>query len=346
MSTISMNNVAGFKSDLNANNEAAAQSPKELEKPVNNLGFVPKSNTSQSFDNAESGDRQVTVSADALDKMLEMFELVLKAMRNFLSGWGGSSKLPVDVKSPPVTSVKPDVQMRAGAEGRVLVDVKDADSQTPPANDEPVAKGKLGMQIPPSTDSSVLAAQGTEKDALLNASADGDAQVMVMPDGSTQVNLTPESGKQYRISLAAGVQVKVTSHDGSTTASSIKPRLIIDEAKVDEPSGAALITETRTASQLRAEAKTLAATPSAFKTEAEMKADAEGKVDTVLDAGAQTTTATEAKHEHEHEHEHATAAHKDVELETTAKADSEIKARPGITSPAPAAGRPIFGRFG
>lgn len=73
-----------------------------------------------------------------------------------------------------------------------------------------------------------------------------------------------------------------------------------------------------------------------------MKADAEGKVDTALDAGAQTTTAAETVHEHEH----TTAAHKDAKRETTVGADSEIKVRPGIRSPAPAAGHPIFGRFG
>ncbi|WWG64710.1 hypothetical protein VRB21_16070 [Pseudomonas poae] len=42
MSTISMNNVAGFKSDLNTANEAATQSLQTPEKPVNNLGFIPK----------------------------------------------------------------------------------------------------------------------------------------------------------------------------------------------------------------------------------------------------------------------------------------------------------------
>ncbi|WP_338487543.1 hypothetical protein VRB78_16155 [Pseudomonas trivialis] len=378
MSTISMNNIAGFKSDLNAASDTPAQMSKERAQPVNNLGFVPKSNITPRLDNAEGSARQVTVSADALDKMLEMFELVLKAMRNFLSSWGGSSRLPVDVQSPPVTLVKPDVQMKAGAEGNAQVSLKDADTQSRPAraetgaqvklgadgglqidlkdadnqmlpmNLEQAAKGKLGaehgVQLSARTDSPAPVAQGIEKDAPLNVSADGDAQVTVMPDGSTQVNLTPESGKQYRISLAAGVQVKVTSHDGSSTASSLKPRLIIDEAKVGEPDVAALITETRAANPLRAEAKTLAATPSAFKTEAEMKTDAESKVDTALDAGAQTTTATEAVHEHEHEH--TTAAHKDAEPETTAEADSEIKVRPGIRSPAPAAGHPIFGRFG
>ncbi|MBP1125260.1 MULTISPECIES: hypothetical protein [Pseudomonas] len=376
MSTISMNNVAGFKSDVNAKGDTAAQITQAMEKPVNNLGFVPKSNMAPRLDTVEGGAKQVTVSADALEKMLEMFELVLKAMRNFLSGWGGSSKLPVDVQSPPVTLVKSDVQMKAGAEGNVQVSLKDADTQSKPAraetgaqvklgadgglqidlkdadtqvlpkNQEQAVKVKLGaeqgVQLSARTDSPAPVAQGIEKDASLDVSADGDAQVTVMPDGSTQVNLTPESGKQYRISLAAGVQVKVTSHDGSSTASSIKPRLIIDEAKVGEPDGAALITETRTANPLRAEAKTLAATPSAFKTEAEMKADAEGKVDTALDAGAQTTTAAETVHEHEH----TTAAHKDAKRETTVGADSEIKVRPGIRSPAPAAGHPIFGRFG
>jgi hypothetical protein len=373
-----MNNVAGFKSDVNAKGDTAAQITQAMEKPVNNLGFVPKSNMAPRLDTVEGGAKQVTVSADALEKMLEMFELVLKAMRNFLSGWGGSSKLPVDVQSPPVTLVKSDVQMKAGAEGNVQVSLKDADTQSKPAraetgaqvklgadggiqidlkdadtqvlpkNQEQAVKVKLGaeqgVQLSARTDSPAPVAQGIEKDASLDVSADGDAQVTVMPDGSTQVNLTPESGKQYRISLAAGVQVKVTSHDGSSTASSIKPRLIIDEAKVGEPDGAALITETGAANPSRAETKTLPATPSAFKTEAEMKTDTEGKVDTALDAGAQTTTAAETVHEHEHEHK--TAAHKDAERETTAEADSEIKVRPGIRSPAPAAGHPIFGRFG
>ncbi|MEB0108637.1 hypothetical protein QN409_20135 [Pseudomonas sp. MH9.3] len=406
MSTISMNNVAGFKSDVNAKGDTAAQITQAMEKPVNNLGFVPKSNMAPRLDTVEGGAKQVTVSADALEKMLEMFELVLKAMRNFLSGWGGSSKLPVDVQSPPVTLVKSDVQMKAGAEGNVQVSLKDADTQSKPAradtgaqvklgadgglqidlkdadtqskpakaetgaqvklgadgglqidlkdadtqvlpkNQEQAVKVKLGaeqaVQLSARTDSPAPVAQGIEKDASLNFSADGDAKVTVMPDGSTQVNLTPESGKQYRINLAAGVQVKVTSHDGSNTASSIKPRLIIDEEKVGERDGAALITETRAANPLRAEAKTLPATPSTFKTEAEMKTDTEGKVDTALDAGAQTTTAAETVHEHEH----TTAAHKDAKRETTVGADSEIKVRPGIRSPAPAAGHPIFGRFG
>ncbi|WP_231423066.1 hypothetical protein [Pseudomonas sp. Leaf59] len=42
MSTISMNNVAGFKSDVNAKGDTAAQITQAMEKPVNNLGFVPK----------------------------------------------------------------------------------------------------------------------------------------------------------------------------------------------------------------------------------------------------------------------------------------------------------------
>ncbi|WP_338509037.1 hypothetical protein [Pseudomonas poae] len=319
MSTISMNNVAGFKSDLNTANEAATQSLQTPEKPVNNLGFIPKNNIAPHLDNAEGGGKQVTVSADALDKMLEMFEMVLKAMRNFLSSWGSSSKLPVDVQSSPITLVKPNVQINAGAEGNVQVGIKDAgtqpkpasgekdaqaklaadgglqigvkgaDSQTPPVHQEPMAKTKLGaepgIQINARTDSPASVAPGAVKDESLKLSADGDAQVTVMPDGSTQVNLTPESGKQYRISLAAGVHVNVISNDGSSTVSSIKPRLIIDEPKLDERNDAAAITGTTTASQLRAEAKTLAATPDALKTEAEVKADAEEKVDTVLDAG-------------------------------------------------------------
>lgn len=377
MSTISMNNVAGFKSDLNTANEAATQSLQTPEKPVNNLGFIPKNNIAPHLDNAEGGGKQVTVSADALDKMLEMFEMVLKAMRNFLSSWGSSSKLPVDVQSSPITLVKPNVQINAGAEGNVQVGIKDAgtqpkpasgekdaqaklaadgglqigvkgaDSQTPPVHQEPMAKTKLGaepgIQINARTDSPASVAPGAVKDESLKLSADGDAQVTVMPDGSTQVNLTPESGKQYRISLAAGVHVNVISNDGSSTVSSIKPRLIIDEPKVDERNDAAAITGTTTASQLRAEAKTLAATPDALKTEAEVKADAEEKVDTVLDAGVHTAAATEAKHEHEHEH--ATTTQKDAERETIAEADSEVKVRPGIRSPAPGAGHPIYGRL-
>ncbi len=376
MSTISMNNVAGFKSDLNTANEAATQSLQTPEKPVNNLGFIPKNNIAPHLDNAEGGGKQVTVSADALDKMLEMFEMVLKAMRNFLSSWGSSSKLPVDVQSSPITLVKPNVQINAGAEGNVQVGIKDAgtqpkpasgekdaqaklaadgglqigvkgaDSQTPPVHQEPMAKTKLGaepgIQINARTDSPASVAPGAVKDESLKLSADGDAQVTVMPDGSTQVNLTPESGKQYRISLAAGVHVNVISNDGSSTVSSIKPRLIIDEPKLDERNDAAAITGTTTASQLRSEAKTLAATPDALKTEAEVKTDAEENVDNVLDAGALTTAATEAKHEHEH----ATTTHKDDERETITKADSEAKVRSGIRSPAPGAGHPIYGRLG
>lgn len=211
MSTISMNNVAGFKSDVNAKGDTAAQITQALEKPVNNLGFVPKSNMAPRLDTVEGGAKQVTVSADALEKMLEMFELVLKAMRNFLSGWGGSSKLPVDVQSPPVTLVKSDVQMKAGAEGNVQVSLKDADTQSKPAradtgaqvklgadgglqidlkdadtqvlpkNQEQAVKVKLGaeqaVQLSARTDSPAPVAQGIEKDASLDVSADGDAQV-------------------------------------------------------------------------------------------------------------------------------------------------------------------------
>lgn len=151
MSTISMNNVAGFKSDLNTASEAATQSLQTPEKPVNNLGFIPKNNTASHLDNAEGGGKQVTVSADALDKMLEMFEMVLKAMRNFLSSWGSSSKLPVDVQSSPITLVKPDVQIKAGAEGNVQVGIKDAGTQPKPASGEKDAQAKLaadgGLQI-------------------------------------------------------------------------------------------------------------------------------------------------------------------------------------------------------
>uniref|UniRef100_UPI0030D9A054 hypothetical protein n=1 Tax=Pseudomonas sp. EA_35y_Pfl1_P108 TaxID=3088688 RepID=UPI0030D9A054 len=166
MSNIPMNNVSAFKPALHTANSPTADTLKDIEKASGSLaGLSSRSNALPRNDSPKEAAKDITVNADALEKLFEMFELVFKAMRSVLSGRGFSAKLPVDVGTG------------------VQIGVKGNGKQATPVN------GEKGAQVKVGTDGSVqvgVKGNGTES---TRPTGEKGAQVKVGTDGSVQVGV-------------------------------------------------------------------------------------------------------------------------------------------------------------
>lgn len=182
--------VYNFSRLSNGFNQQSTDLPRSVD---NNAGEKPVHTTSAVLRNnpAVASEGTVTLSKDALEKLLEMFEHAFKAIRNMLSGQGEMPKLIPDAGLQPKPGKDGGAQMKdkAGTQSEVLnTALKDSAVPNPevsarkdkPANNPAVPNSTLNVTPKPQALTEFRLRESTlHEDVQLNNKSNSDVNVTV-----------------------------------------------------------------------------------------------------------------------------------------------------------------------